>query len=78
MRAALAEKIRDAGQRLDAELARRQRWRELDAERERLEGSLSAFVEAAWPSVDPSDYQSGWAVEALSDHLPGNVGVTSV
>jgi hypothetical protein len=40
-----------------------------DEEAERLEGSLIDFVEAAWPTVDGSPYQSNWAVDALCDHL---------
>jgi predicted phage terminase large subunit-like protein len=69
MQAALAEKIRDAGQRLEVELARRQRARELDDERLRLEGSLSEFVRAAWRHIDPSDYEDSWAIEGLCAHL---------
>jgi hypothetical protein len=41
----------------------------LAEERERLEGSLLKFVEAAWPSLDSSEYQSSFAIEAICDHL---------
>src|SRR5262249_24010199 len=35
----------------------------------RLESSLIDFVEAAWPSMDPSEYQSNLAVTGLCEHL---------
>jgi hypothetical protein len=38
-------------------------------EAERLEGSLIDFVEAAWPTVDGSAYQSNWSIDALCEHL---------
>ncbi len=38
-------------------------------ERDQLEASLIDFVEAAWPSIDPSDYQPCWAIDALCEHL---------
>lgn len=38
-------------------------------ERERYEGSLFEFLKAAWSSVDSSEFQTGWAIEALCDHL---------
>ena len=41
----------------------------LDAGRQRLEGSLIDFVEAAWPVIDATPYQSSWAIEALCEHL---------
>ena len=34
-----------------------------------LEGSLSTFVKAAWSSIDSSEYQESWALDALCDHL---------
>lgn len=34
-----------------------------------LENSLVHFVEAAWPSFDPAQYQQSWAIDALCDHL---------
>jgi hypothetical protein len=40
-------------------------------ETERLESSLIDFVEAAWPQIDSSPYQSNWAVEAMCEHLQG-------
>jgi hypothetical protein len=40
-----------------------------DEEAERLEGSLIDFVEAAWPTVDGSVYQSNWSIDALCEHL---------
>ncbi|HEY7326905.1 MAG TPA: phage terminase large subunit [Gemmataceae bacterium] len=36
---------------------------------ERYEGSLGAFVEGAWSSVDNSTYQPCWAIDAMVDHL---------
>jgi hypothetical protein len=33
-----------------------------DEEALRLENSFIDFVEAAWPHVDPSPYQSNWAI----------------
>jgi predicted phage terminase large subunit-like protein len=41
----------------------------LAEERAELEGSLLGFVEAAWPSLDPSPFQSNWAMDALCEHL---------
>jgi hypothetical protein len=41
----------------------------LAEERDELEGSLLRFVEGAWSSLDPSDYQSCWAIDALCEHL---------
>lgn len=38
-------------------------------ERDALEASLIEFVEAAWPSIDPSEYQPSWAIDALCEHL---------
>jgi len=38
-------------------------------ERAELEGSLLNFVEGAWPSLDPTQYQSCWAIDALCEHL---------
>ena len=37
--------------------------------RAELEGSLISFVEGAWPSLDPTEYQSCWAIDALCEHL---------
>ena len=34
-----------------------------------LESSLIDFVEAAWPSIDPSGYRPSWAIDALCEHL---------
>ena len=48
--------------RLETELERRR-------ERALLEGSLTEFVRAAWPSIDPAEYQESWAIDALCDHL---------
>jgi hypothetical protein len=31
--------------------------------------SLIHFVEGAWPSLDPTDYQPCWAIDALCEHL---------
>jgi hypothetical protein len=41
----------------------------LAEERDVLESSLLTFVEGAWPSLDPSAYQSCWAIDALCEHL---------
>jgi hypothetical protein len=41
----------------------------LAKERAELEDSLLSFVEGAWPSLDPSAYQSCWAIDALCEHL---------
>jgi predicted phage terminase large subunit-like protein len=35
----------------------------------RLEGSFIDFVEAAWPHIDPSEFQRSWVVEAMCEHL---------
>jgi predicted phage terminase large subunit-like protein len=44
--------------------------RERDVEEAlRLEGSLIDFVESAWPAIDPAEYQSCWAIDALCEHL---------
>src|ERR1700688_1494856 len=37
--------------------------------RELCEDNLLDFVEAAWPSIDPSEYKSCWAIDALCEHL---------
>jgi predicted phage terminase large subunit-like protein len=34
-----------------------------------LESSLIDFVEGAWSSLDPTDYQPCWAIDALCEHL---------
>ena len=36
----------------------------LAEQRAELEDSLISFVEAAWPSLDPSPYQPSWAIDA--------------
>lgn len=38
-------------------------------EKTRLENSLIEFVKAAWPYIDSTSYQEGWAIEALCEHL---------
>src|SRR5258708_7571812 len=68
MQLAFAKKILTDG-RLDAELARRQRLRELEQERLRCEGSLLEFLRSAWPSIDPSPFVESWAIDAMCDHL---------
>src|SRR5262245_64753027 len=40
-----------------------------DEPAQRLEGSLIGFVEAAWPAIDPTEYQPCWAIDALCEHL---------
>jgi hypothetical protein len=54
-----------------AELRKQRLLRELENRvlRERYESDLLAFVEAAWPSIDPTEYQPNWAIEALCEHL---------
>jgi predicted phage terminase large subunit-like protein len=54
---------------IDEVLAERMLGSGNDEEAERLESSLIDFVEAAWPAVDGSVYQSNWAIDALCDHL---------
>ncbi len=39
------------------------------ADAKRYEASLIDFVEAAWPSIDPSPFQRHWVLEALCQHL---------
>ena len=58
-------------ERIEAEIAARgaSALGRNDAEALRLEGSLIDFVEAAWPSIDPAEYQPNWAVEGLCEHL---------
>jgi predicted phage terminase large subunit-like protein len=41
----------------------------VDDEALRLEGGLIDFVEAAWSSVDGSEYKPSWAIDALCEHL---------
>lgn len=38
-------------------------------DKELYEGSLFEFVKAAWSSVDSAEFQTGWAIESLCDHL---------
>ena len=38
-------------------------------ERERLENSLIAFFEAAWPHFDPAPYTPGWHLDGVAKHL---------
>jgi hypothetical protein len=40
-----------------------------DEEALRLEDSFIDFVEAAWPSIDPAEFQRSWVVEAMCEHL---------
>ena len=40
-----------------------------DDEALRLEESFIDFIEAAWPSIDPSEFQPNWAVDGLAEHL---------
>jgi predicted phage terminase large subunit-like protein len=41
-----------------------------DIEAERLRRSLSRFIEAAWPLVEPGTrYVSSWHIEAIAEHL---------
>jgi hypothetical protein len=41
----------------------------LAEEREHLENDLGAFVAAAWSSIDSSQYQRSWCIDALTEHL---------
>src|SRR5262249_26500439 len=63
---------------MDAPLSERERLKlqviaraqlPLAEERAELEDSLISFVEAAWPSLDPTPYQRSWAIDALCEHL---------
>lgn len=38
-------------------------------ERKLYEGSLYEFVKASWSSIDSSEFQPNWALEAFCDHL---------
>jgi hypothetical protein len=38
-------------------------------ERQRCEASLYEFVRAAWSSIDSSEFQDNWAVQAYCEHL---------
>jgi hypothetical protein len=40
-----------------------------DEEALRLENSFIDFVEAAWPSIDPAEFQRSFVVEAMAKHL---------
>jgi predicted phage terminase large subunit-like protein len=40
-----------------------------DEEARVFEESLGDFVEAAWPSIDASEYQGNWAIDGLCEHL---------
>lgn len=37
--------------------------------RERCEDSLFEFLKEGWSSIDSAQFQTGWAIEALCDHL---------
>jgi hypothetical protein len=39
-----------------------------DEEALRLEEDFLAFVESAWPSIDPAEFQRSWVVEAMCEH----------
>jgi predicted phage terminase large subunit-like protein len=63
---------------MDAPLSERERLKlqvigrallPLAEQRAELEDSLISFVEAAWPSLDPSPYQPSWAMDAVCEHL---------
>ena len=61
----LLELIRARRVELEAAAARGR-----DVERaQHLEGSFIDFVEAAWPAIDPAEYQRCWAIDALCEHL---------
>lgn len=38
-------------------------------DRDLYEGSLREFVRGSWSSIDSSDFQESWAMDALCDHL---------
>src|SRR5262249_48311986 len=40
-----------------------------DEQAQQLEASFIDFVEAGWPALDPAEYQSCWAIDALCEHL---------
>ena len=50
-------------------LARAVRELRLREDRSLYESSLSAFVKAAWSSMDGSEFQESWALDALCEHL---------
>ncbi len=54
---------------LDAAIERRQRGEQLADEAHRLQGSLRAFVEAAWPLLIPARFVPSWHIDAICEHL---------
>lgn len=40
-----------------------------DLDRADYEESLYAFLEAAWPYMDPAPWMDGWCIEAIAEHL---------
>lgn len=41
----------------------------MELDRAELEDSLYLFLRAAWRHMDPSQWQDGWCIEALAEHL---------
>ena len=41
----------------------------LDIVREQCERSLAQFLREAWPHYDSSDYEHGWHIDAICEHL---------
>lgn len=56
------DKFAQIEQKLSTELKRRKEIR-------KLENSLFEFVKAAWSSIDTSEFENNWAIEALCRHL---------
>lgn len=56
-------------QEIEQEFALRKRKTIFAASRERFEGSLHSFVQAAWPFIDSSKFTTCWAIEAFCEHL---------
>lgn len=57
-----------SAERLAAFKAKLERYSLLET-RERYEGNLSEFFQAAWPILDNTPFQPGWAIDAMCDHL---------
>lgn len=60
---------REEWERIQEEIRRRAEDAQLQEERELYESSLYEFLRAAWRYVDPANWQDGWAIEAMAEHL---------
>lgn len=66
----LIQEILRQGYETVAELRREQEGITLEQEAERLSGSLSSFIPAAWPNVWPNEaYRAGRHIDAIAEHL---------